>query len=68
MVIPVMAGQAMAYGVLGGLAPESMAKEAEEDEELTTNPFWGFIWAEDDRRGGSARRGGARCWYFLTLT
>ena len=54
MVIPVMAGQTMAYGVPGGLAPESMAKEAEEDEELTTNPFWGFIWAEDDRRGGSA--------------
>ena len=59
MVIPVMAGQAMAYGVLGGLAPESMAKEAEEDEELTTNPFWGFIWAEDDRRGRSTVRGGA---------
>ena len=58
----------MASGVPGGSAPESMGKEAEEDEELTTNPFWGFIWAEDDRRGGSARRGGARCWYFLTLT
>jgi len=29
----------MAGGVPGGSAPESMGKEAEEDEELTTNPF-----------------------------
>jgi len=29
----------MAAGVPGGSAPESMGKEAEEDEELTTNPF-----------------------------
>ena len=43
----------MAAGAPGGSTPESMGKEAEEDEELTTNPFWGFIWAEDDRRGGS---------------
>jgi len=43
----------MAGGVPGGSAPESMGKEAEEDEELTTNPFWGFVLAEDDRRGGS---------------
>ena len=49
----------MAAGVPGGSAPESMGKEAEEDEELTTNPFWGLVWAEDDRRGGSTVRGGA---------
>ena len=49
----------MAGGVPGGSAPESMGKEAEEDEELTTNPFWGLVWAEDDRRGGSMVRGGA---------
>jgi len=29
----------MAGGVPGSSAPESMGKEAEEDEELTTNPF-----------------------------
>ena len=30
---------AMAGGVPGGSAPESMGKETEEDEELTTNHF-----------------------------
>ena len=49
----------MAGGVPSGSAPESRGKEAEEDEELTTNPFWGLVWAEDDRRGGSTMRGGA---------
>ena len=39
MVIPVMAGQAMAYGGPGGSTPESTGEEAEEDEKLTTNPF-----------------------------
>jgi len=43
----------MAGGVPGGSAPESTKEGVGEDEELTTNPFWGFIWAEDDRRGGS---------------
>ena len=31
--------RAMASGVPGGSAPESMGKETGEDEELTTNPF-----------------------------
>ena len=51
--------RAMAGGVPSGSAPESMGKEAEEDEELTTNPFWGLVWAGDDRRDGSTVRGGA---------
>ena len=29
-------------------------------EELTTNPFVRSIWAEEGRRSGSTRRGGAR--------
>ena len=48
-----MAGQAMACDGPGGSAPETKGEEAEEDKELTTNPFWGFIWVEDDRRGRS---------------
>ena len=43
----------------GVLAPECTKERAGEDEELTTNPFWGLVWAGDDRRGGSTVRGGA---------
>jgi len=43
----------MAGGVPGGSAPEFMKEGVGEDEELTTNPFWGLVWAGDDRRGGS---------------
>jgi len=40
--------------VCGGVsAPECTKERAGEDEELTTNPFWGLVWAGDDRRGGS---------------
>ena len=46
--------------VRGGVSALECTKErAREDEELTTNPFWGLVWAEDDRRGGSMVRGGA---------
>ena len=37
-------------GVPGSMAPELKRKGAGEDEELTTNSFWGLIWAEKDRR------------------
>ena len=40
-------------GVPGSMAPELKRKGAGEDEELTTNSFWGLIWAEKDRRRGS---------------
>ena len=44
----------MAAVARGGVsAPESTKERAGEDEELSTNPFWGLVWAEDDRRGGS---------------
>jgi len=35
------------------MAPELKRKGAGEDEELTTNSFWGLIWAEKGRRRGS---------------
>ena len=37
----------------GSMAPELKRKGAGEDEELTTNSFWGLIWAEKGRRRGS---------------
>jgi hypothetical protein len=40
-------------GVPGSMAPELKRKGAGEDEELTTNSFWGLIWAEKGRRRGS---------------
>ena len=44
----------MTAAARGGVsAPESTKEGGEEDEELTTNPFWGLVWAGDDRRGGS---------------
>ena len=43
--------------VRGGVsAPECTKERAGEDEELTTNSFWGLVWAGDDRRGGSTVR------------
>ena len=46
--------------VLSGVSASECTKErAGEDEELTTNPFWGLVWTEDDRRGGSTVRGRA---------
>ena len=46
--------------VRGGVSvPESTKEGVGEDEELTTNPFWGLVWAEDDQRSGSTVRGRA---------
>ena len=39
------------------MAPELKRKGAGEDEELTTNSFWGLIWAEKGR--GADRHEGA---------